>query len=200
VHEGFDQLATVILDRRPRSEELRMGPPSAKDYADVASGHGVVFRYFDGDGEFRPHRRAGAQGDALPRFNDGLDAQNDDDINRCVWFDGEGRVFVDLQKSIPIARINTYSHHLAERAPQFFSVWGSNAPEMPAPGFHHGEQDGWKLLAVVDTRELGKGGVHGSSIEPAGGQAAIGPFRYLLYVLPGGQGTFFTEVDVYAAE
>ncbi len=199
VHEGFNQLATVVLDRRPRAQDLRMGAPSATDYADQASGHGVVFRYFDGDGEYRPHRRAGAQGDSLPRLNDGLDSQNDDDISRCVWFDGEGRVFADLQKETRIARINTYSHHQAERAPQFFSVWGSNAPEMPPPGFHHGDQNGWALLAVVDTRELGKGGVHGSSIEPANGQTYMGPFRYLLYVIPGGQGTFFTEIDVHAA-
>lgn len=199
VHEGFDQLATVVLDRRARVEDLRMGPPSANDYADQASGHGVVFRYFDGDGEYRPHRRSGAQGDALPRFNDGVGAQNDDDTSRCVWFDGEGRVFVDLQKSIRVTRINIYSHHREERAPQFFSVWGSDAPEMPAPGFRHGGQGGWKLLAVVDTRQLGKGGVHGSSIEPAGGQTAMGPFRYLLYVVSSGQGTFFTEIDVHAA-
>ena len=200
LHEGLDQMATVVLDRRSRFEDLRMGPPSASDYADEASGHGVVFRYFDRDGDFRPHSRAGAQGDALPRLNDGLAAENDDDTKRCVWADNEARFYVDLRDSIQIARINTYSWHRAERARQFFSLWGSNTEEMPDPGFRQGEFSGWTLLAVVDTRELGKGGVHGSSVEPQAGQAHIGLFRYLLWVAPQGPGTFFTELDIHAAQ
>jgi alpha-mannosidase len=200
VHKGLDQVGTVVLDRRADAQDLRMNAPSAIDYADRSSGHDVMFRYFDGDGEYRPHRRAGAVGDGLPRLNDGLGSQNDDDISRCTWFDGEGRVFVDLQREIRITHVNTYSHHRGERAPQFFSVWGSNATEMPSPEFRHGDHGEWVLLAVVDTRELGKGGAHGSSIEPPAGQSSMGPLRYLLYVIPGGQGTFFTEIDVHAAE
>jgi len=190
-------MATVVLDRRPRAEDLRMGTPSTIDYADASSGHNVAFRFVDADGDFRPHARAEAVGDVLPRLNDGLSSQNDDDVSRCVWFDGEGRVFVDLQKELRIARINTFSHHRTDRAPQFFSVWGSNALQMPAPVFQHGDHDGWSLLAVVDTRELGKGGVHGSSIEPAGGQSFMGPFRHLLFVFPGGRGTFIMEIDIH---
>ena len=177
-----------------------MGPPSAFDFADQSSNHGIAFRYFDRDGEFRPHSRAGALGDALPRLNDGLAAENDDDIKRCVWTDNEARFYVDLKESIPIARINSYSWHRGERARQFFSLWGSNAEEMPDPGFFRGgEPSGWTLLAVVDTRELGKGGVHGSSVEPQAGQFHIGSFRYLLWIAPQGPGTFFTELDIHAA-
>jgi len=200
VYEGLDPIATVVLDRRARFEDLRMGPPSATDYADTAPGHGVTFTFFDRDGEYRPHNRAGAKDHALPRLNDGMYAQNNDDTRHCVWFDGEGRFYADLQTGVRIARINTYSHHSAERARQYFSIWGSNAETMPDAGFLHGGHDGWTLLAVVDTRECGSGGVHGTSIEPPAGQAWLGPFRYLLYIAPAGPGTFFTEIDVHAAE
>jgi len=199
VHDGLEPLATVVLDRRARFEDLRMGPPSASDYADYSTRRGVTFRYFEGDGDSRPHQRAGAEGDTLPRLNDGLAAESNDDTKRCTWFDDEGRFYVDLGASVPITRINSYSYHRADRARQFFSLWGSNASPMPEPGFRHGQHGGWQLIAVVDTRELGKGGIHGTSVEPASGQPAVGPFRYLLWIAPQGPGTFFTELDIHAA-
>jgi alpha-mannosidase len=134
---------------------------------------------------------------ALPRLNDGAAAQNDDDTRRCVWYDNEGRFFVDLHKSTPIAKVNTYSWHRSNRAPQYFSLWGSNAERMPAPAIAAGSHDGWTLLAVVDTRPLGDGGVHGTSVTGKGG-AALGEFRHLLWIAENvGQGTFFTEIDVH---
>jgi alpha-mannosidase len=198
LHEGLEPLATVILDRRARFEDLRMGPPSKSDFADYSTGREINFRYFDRDREYRPHHRAGAQGDFLPRLNDGLVAENSDDIKRCTWWDNEGRFYVDLGAETRITRINSYSWHRDDRARQFFSLWGSNAAPMPDPGFSAGKPGEWILLAVVDTRELGKGGTHGTSVEPASGQAALGPFRYLLWVAPQGPGTFFTELDIHA--
>jgi len=201
VFQGVAAVGRVIMDRQSQFDNLSMGPPSAGDYADVATGKGVTFRYFDRDGELSPNSRAGAVGGALPRLNDGLSARNEDDTERCVWFDNEGRFFADLRASVPIDRINTYSWHRANRARQFFSLWGSSAQGMPHPDFRHGENDGWTLLAVVDTKELGEGGIHGSSVGPPEGQTALGTFRYLLWVAEDvGQGTFFTEIDVHATK
>jgi alpha-mannosidase len=200
VHEGVSQLAAVVLDRRSQFAELRMGPPSTSDYADRSAGHAAVVGFLDGDGEFRPHHMAGTEGDLLPRLNDGQAAEADNDTKRCSWWDNEGRLFVDLQRSVPITRINTFSRHRGERARQFFSLWGSNAATMPDAGFRHGGHGEWTLLAVVDTREFGRGGIHGSSVEPALGQDHLGSFRYLLWVTPPAIGTFFTELDVHAAE
>ncbi len=199
LHEGLAPLAAVVLDRRAAFAELRMGPPSASDDADQSAGNGTEFRYFDRDRELRPHPKAGAVGDVLPRLNDGQSAENHDDTQRTSWWDNEGRFYIDLKQAMPIARVNTYSWHRAERARQFFSLWGANSDALPDPGFGHGQHGQWTLLAVVDTRELGRGCVHGSSIEPSAGQTSIGSFRYLLWVTPGGTGTFFTEVDIYAA-
>ena len=54
------------------------------------------------------------------------------------------------------------------------------------------------MIAVVNTKELGKGWIHGSSISARNG--SLGPFRHLLWIAEDvGQGTFFTEIDIHAA-
>ena len=178
-----------------------MGAPLTTDYADQAGGHTVVFRYHDGKGEYPPHGQSGAVADTLPRLNDGLVAQNEDDTNRCVWYDCEGRFSVDLKRSMPITVINTYSWHRSNRAPQFFSLWGSNAAQMPSPDFKHGDHAAWTPLAVVHTKELGRGDIHGSSVKPAADCGPIGPFRHLLWIVEDmGEGTFLTEIDIHVAQ
>ena len=161
--------------------------------------NGIVFRYYEDHGEYRPHSGSGAVGDALPRLNDGEVAQHDDDTKRCVWYDNEGRFYVNLGKSLELRRVNTYSWHRSNRAPQYFSLWGSNEKRMPSPAIKKGEHEGWTLIAVVNTRDLGAGGIHGSSV--TGLNRPCGPFRYLLWVAEDmGQGTFITEIDIHADE
>jgi hypothetical protein len=71
---------------------------------------------------------------------------------------------------------------------------------MPSAGFKQGDHDAWKLLAVVHSKELGQGDVHGSSVKPGAGCGPIGPFRHLLWITEDiGEGTFFTEIDVHVA-
>jgi alpha-mannosidase len=178
-----------------------MGAPSGADYADQAAGNGAAFSYFDIDGEYTPESSSGAVGTTLPRLNDGVVALNHDDTRRCVWYDSEGRFHVDLQRSVPISAINTYSWHRTNRAPQYFSLWASNEETPPPAGFTHGKHRGWTLLAVVYTKELGEGGIHGSSVRAGAGCESLGPFRHLLWIAENvGQGTFFTEIDVHVAE
>ena len=92
-------------------------------------------------------------------------------------------------------RVNTYSWHVNERATQWFSLWGSAADAMPSPDFQQGAAEGWTLLAVVDTRSQGQGGIQGSSV------TFDMPIQHLLWVAQDvGNGTFFTEVDVHLAK
>ncbi len=201
VFQGVTPTATVTVDRQSRFEDLSMGAPLNTDYADNAGGHDVVFRYYDGNGKYSPHAQSGAITDTLPRLNDGLVAQNDDDTKRCVWYDCEGRFYVNLKRSMPIVAINTYSWHRSNRAPQFFSLWGSNAEVMPSPDFKHGDHEAWSLLAVVHTKELGQGDTHGSSVTPGAECGPLGPYRHLLWIAEDmGEGTFFTEIDIHVAE
>lgn len=201
VFQGVEPVATITIDRQPRFEDLSMGGPVRTDYADQASGVGVDFRFHSGDGKYSPHHQSGIQGDTLPRLNDGLFAQNEDDTKSCVWYDCEGRFHADLKQSVPLAAINTYSWHRANRAPQLFSLWGSNAEDMPSPDIRQGKHEGWTLLAVAQTTELGNGDIHGSSVKPAEGCAPLGPYRHLLWITEDvGQGTFLTEIDVHVAK
>lgn len=198
VYEGAEATGVVEIDRADAFEALNMGGPAKDDFADVAAGHGVTFRAFNPDNKYPPHTRSGAEDGALPRLNDGDWAQNADDVDRCVWYDQEGRFYCDLGAALPIERINTYSWHRSNRAPQYFSVWGAKGDKVPDADFGAGGAAGWRLVGVVDTRKLGDGGKHGSSIQTQDG--LLGEYRYLLWVAEDmGQGTFFTEIDIYVA-
>ncbi len=199
VYSGAKPAAKVTIDRKDSFESLTIGPPTSRDYADAASDHGVVFRVFDGGGKYRPHSASGVKDGALSRLNDGEVSQNHDDTQRSVWYDSEGRFYCDLGKSITIDRVNTYSWHRANRAPQHFSLWASNAAEMPDAAITDKKHGGWTLLGIVDSKELGQGGIHGSSIH--GGDGALGNYRWLLWIAEDvGEGTFFTEIDIHEAK
>ena len=185
---------SVVIDRSTRSfDDLAMGAPTSQD---LAQGKGIVFRAVPGFA--KPHPRAGAVGDQLPRLNDGEFARNSDDTARNCWLDGgSARVSVDLEKSVPIARIDTYSWHRSNRSPQNFLLYGSDA-EKADPAAPDLEAAGWKRIAKVDSRPLGMGGRHGSSILAAKG--SLGAFRHLLWVLApsGSEGLFLSEIDLYS--
>ena len=172
---------------------LKMGAPSNADYADQKSGHGAVFSYVKGFGE--PSAKSGAKDGNLPRLNDGLAAEIDDDLDHNVWIDAHGsRMLCDLQKSIEIGAVNTFSWHVRDRAPQHFTLWGS-AKDKPDAAAKELKGD-WTLIASVDTTKLNDGGKHGSMIYNPGG--GLGQFRYLLWQsAKQGSGTFFSEMDVY---
>ena len=199
VYSSAKPAAKVTIDRKDSFESLSMGPPKSHDYADAASGNGVSFRVFDSGGKFRPHRASGVKDGALPRLNDGEVSQNHDDTQRSVWYDNEGRFYCDLGKSITIERVNTYSWHRANRSPQHFSLWASNAAEMPDAAITDKKHGGWTLLGIVDSKDLGQGGVHGSSVH--GGDGPLGNYRWLLWIAEDvGEGTFFTEIDIHEAK
>lgn len=197
--EGLKPIANVTIDRKDSFDALSMGSPVGDDDADQSSDRGLTFRFFDRDGEFVPQPAAGASGDTLPRLNDGLAATSDNNPANCVWFDNPGYVFVDLKKRTKLDRINTYSWHRADRAPQFYSLWGATAEKVPPVEFAPGKGKGWTLIAVVDSRSLGDGGAHGSSIAPKSG--SLGPYRHLLWIIEGaGPSTFYTEMDIHVSK
>ncbi|WP_176736572.1 alpha-mannosidase [Oligoflexus tunisiensis] len=184
-------LAQASVDRKESFDQLKMGPPRNNDFADARSGNGVTVQYAGP----RPHEKSGAQGQLLPRLHDGDFARSSDDTDRCVWYDGvQGRMILDLKKPVAIARINTYSYHRSDRAPQRFALFGSTKER---PDFSKVTPAEWSLIAEVNSSPLGDGGIHGSSV--AGSEGSLGSYRYLMWVAANvGQGTFFTEFDVDA--
>jgi alpha-mannosidase len=194
VFTGAVATGAVTIDRADAFDALSIGAPTRDDFVDAASGSGVRVRAVD-RGSFHPSRGA-----SLARFNDGELARHNDDVERCVWSDRAGRFYCDLGEVRRVQRINSYSWHRSNRAPQYYSVWGAIGAEMPDPGFNAGDTTGWTLLGVVDSRRLGHGGTHGASVHSAEAGADLGQYRYLLWVTEDShEGTFFTEVDVYVA-
>jgi hypothetical protein len=68
---------------------------------------------------------------------------------------------------------------------------------MPDSNFDNGKNTPWEYLAEIDTRELGKGGLHGSMVMAKDG-GVLGPYRHLLWIDDGG--TRYTEIDVIEAK
>ncbi len=185
----------VVIDRSDKGwNDLKMKGPSKDDYADISSSKGALFSFVKTFA--KPHEKAGAYGEHLPRLNDGLAAENNDDLEHNSWLDGgESRIVVDLQKAIEISRINTFSWHRDTRAPQKFFLWGSTN-EKPDTGIKDPASKGWTRIATVDTTSLKDGGKHGSSIFNEAG--IVGTYRWLMWQNPHrSTGTFFSEIDVY---
>jgi putative heme-binding domain-containing protein len=143
----------------------------------------------------KPHPDAGAQGALLPRLNDGRLAATDDDTSACTWFDEpDARFVLDLKQSAEIGRVDTWSWHKANRAPQDYILWGSDAATMPDPASPN-PSPGWTRIARASSLHLPEGGKHGTSIY--NGNGALGRFRWLMWQCQR-KGTFFTEIAVYA--
>jgi quinoprotein glucose dehydrogenase len=184
-------LVRVVTDKEGGAwDNLSMGAP---DSAGLAVTGGVATSV---DGFAKPADGA-HEGGRLPRlFAKDLQATADDPAH-SVWADGgEARWLVDLQKPVSLARINTYSWHHNERAPQQFVLWASDAEQAPDAKGKNLTEAGWRRIATVDTKALGDGGKHGSSVLGLGG--AIGTARWLLWQHAERKaGTFVGRIDVF---
>ncbi len=180
---------------------LAIGGPSAGDYLDASSGTGA--RITAVPGFCRVHAARDAADARVALLNDGAAAANDDDVQRSVWFDTrkvggdereDGRYLVDLRRIVAVSRVSTFSWHKAERSPQHYTLFGSDAEVSPDAAAADPATAGWTEIAKVDTRGLGDGDKHGASIWRPDG---LGRFHHLLFVVDRG-GTFFSEIDVFA--
>lgn len=184
-------LSRVVTDKEGGAwEMLSMGGPDAAGVAVT----GAVATSVEG---FAKPGDGASDGGKLSRLFSKDVQGNDDDTAHSVWADnGEARWLVDLQKPIEIARINTYSWHKAERAPQQFVLWASSADKAPDATTKDLTAAGWRRIAAVDTKALGDGGKHGSSVLGLGG--AITSARWLLWQHAERKaGTFVGRIDVF---
>lgn len=150
------------------------------------------------DGERDPN------GGTAEKLNDaGLPSEEDQPASNFFFRAGGdgGRVLIDLQKSVPIEQINTYSWHGNTRGPQVYSVYANTEASDALKRGTDLESAKWKKIASVNTAAAG-GGQHGVSIRDSAG--IIGEFRYLLFDISptekedGFGNTFYSEIDVVA--
>ena len=166
--------------------EMGIGAPSDRDAA-----HGATVTWVESVGKRHPD---GAQPAALV---DGALATNQDEPPACLFSDdAKCRFVIDLGEAIDVGRISSFSWHRDTRARQRYRVYGRDE----AASFEGDPaKSDWQRIALVDTKALGVGGRHGASVANEDG-SKLGRFRYLLFDAERASGgTFFTEVDVYAA-
>jgi hypothetical protein len=117
-----------------------------------------------------------------------------------------GRILVDLNRTVGIQQVNTYSWHKGPRGPQLYKLYArdcaTNGSSLEPVGNKDPTTLGWTFLAEVDTRPKAgdPGGQYGVSIESPGG--LVGHYRYLLFDCKRTEGedrwgnTFFSKIDV----
>ena len=150
-----------------------------------------------------------SNGGDLDKLHDGQVPTEEDQPEANFFFaqntDG-GRILIDLQKTIDIKEINTYSWHPNTRGPQVYKLYASDGKASNFDSKPKRDADmqkaGWKLITSVDTRpkEGEVGGQFGVSITDSDG--SLGKYRYLLLDAnktesedPFGN-TFYSEIDV----
>ena len=180
-------LVRVVTDKKDGDwSSLSMGGPDAAGLAV----NGAVATSIEGFAKL-------AEGVDLARlFKRELPKNNDDKKNNVWTQDGEGRWLVDLQKPVEISRINTFSWHKAERAPQAFTLWASANDKAPDAKEKDLGAAGWKRIAAVDSNSLGNGGRHGSTV--FGLDRPLGIYRWLLWQHAERKGTaYISHIDVF---
>jgi hypothetical protein len=191
---------TVTIDHNPDGNAnfnfSRVATP-AKDDAGAAAKWLLLVGELDSNG-------AGLSG-----LNDGLLPARQDQPAANLFFtagSSGGRFRMDLGKLVEIAQVNTYSWHPNSRGPQVYLVYagdGGDPKFKPEPkGYVDPTTAGWKLLAIVDTRQqYGQaGGQYAVSVTGANG--ILGKYRYLLFDTVASEtdddwgNTFYSEIDV----
>src|SRR5581483_11874488 len=97
----------------------------------------------------------------------------------------EGRLKLDLGRTISVGQVNSYSRHRGDRAPQVYNLYASDGT---AAGFDGSPKlgvnpaaVGWTKVAVVDTRDK-SGAVGGRyAVGISGSSGSLGRYRYLLF-------------------
>jgi hypothetical protein len=169
-------------------------PPATNDAA-----AGATFKVIAGSPD--------PNGGSLAVLNDGKIPSNDDEPEANFFFAGDGRILVDLGKTIDVASLASYSWHSGSRAGQYYEVFaadGSANDFKAEPGADDElTKCGWTLLAKVDTTGK-RPGQHAAAITPTSGKA-LGNYRYLLFDIKKNpkesqfNATFFSEIDIVDA-
>ena len=206
-------------DGTPAFKFPTIEPPSNKDYADASQGHAhiSVLR-----GKPQLTSASGLGSGPVEVLLDGKGQSNADAPPESFFFanNSSGLILLDLGKTIPVKKVNTYSWHKSREAPQKhvravqkYYLYGSNRATPPGADGNLAAA-GWTFIAQVNTDEFfgfpqweARPAQQAVSITAANG-GPIGEFRYLLWdVRPtvseaashASDNTLYGEFDVYRA-
>jgi len=228
VEPGQRQVITRIErgDESPAFRFPTIEPPSANDLADSSLGR-ASSRCVQGRLYENPRKNFVSPGPMI--LLDGKGQSSADEPYESLHFanDETGGILIDLGAAVPVTKVNVYSWHSCmnrgfpedrrqahrERAAQNYVLYGHAGDEPPDVGADP-TSSGWTMIARVNSDAyFGLTGTarppqQASSISSARG--TLGKYRHLLMIVQpttgidddGTQqnfGTFFGEIDVYAA-
>ena len=174
--------------------------PSTSDYADINSGNNVTVTYYATGKSIKGTEYRNAKFDISNILNSGSGKLKD-----TVQFDnGEGRIVIDLQKSISIDKISFYIDQFRNRGSQIFSIWAS-ATSSDIIG--DPKSKGWQYVGLYGMSERGSGG-GGGGARGGGGVIYSGTSyrfngnlscRFLMILTDGNwHGTeYFNQLDIF---
>jgi len=97
-------------------------PPSATDYADKNSRNGVTVTYY-ATGKSKKGREYKNEKIDISNI---LDSQNGKLKDTVLFDNGEGRIIVDLNKTVNVEKINMYFDQFRNRGSQIFTIWAAS--------------------------------------------------------------------------
>jgi alpha-mannosidase len=145
-------------------------PPSTLDYADVKSNNKVTITYYATGNSTNGKEYQNTKLDV----SNIIDSQSGKLTDTVLFYNGEGRIIVDLQKNISIDKINFYLGQFRNRGSQIFSIWAStiNSDVIGDP-----QTKGWQYVGIYGMPGTGRGSAGISGNAGASGRTAIGVTR-----------------------
>jgi alpha-mannosidase len=195
VSENMTPTATIVNVRKRNLTDLPYRV-TRKDYSDMHMPNGVIVNYYY-SGTEKIKQNQPIQGMMISAVNDGMFDLLTEDSLRNVWFDkGEGRIVMDLQKSIDIDSIHMFSVLDTKRGAPSFSLWISESGSLPSvtgdpkPGE-------WQYVLSSPPVDIWGNSKVVYTIIPGNEKSLTG--RYLMWVSEeSSHGPFyFREVDVF---
>jgi alpha-mannosidase len=194
VSDNFKPAATAFVTRNRKLTDLP-ARLTMKDYADLHMPNGVTVKYFFSGAD--TNLKNVEDGMNVGAMNDGMFDLLPGDSLADFWSEeGEGRVWIDLQKEIELDSIHLFSVQDVSRGAQSFSLWGATGETSPEVKGDPGAT-GWSYLSYVPPQDTWGSSKILFTIKPIKGNQK--QLRYLLFVSENSMhGPFyFREVDVF---
>jgi len=161
--------------------------PSTQDYADLNTGNNVSMTYY-ATGFKNGEKIENKEIDVSHVFN-----SQSGKLKDSLWFsNGEGRYLIDLQKSIPIEKMNMYFNQNRNRGYQIFSIWGSNSEQLING---NPKKNNWEYINAAISNTSNRFGPRGKSIIF---KEEI-KYRYIMFVTDSywHGSDYFNQIDIF---
>lgn len=103
-------------------------PTSSADYADKKTGNGATATYY----ATGKSKKGKVYDNEKLDVSNILDSQNGKLKDTVLFDNGEGRIVIDLRKSVSIEKLNMYFDQFRNRGSQIFTIWATSKESVPA--------------------------------------------------------------------